>query len=789
MGQQIDLSGYRLTFADEFAAFRWNGGGNTGTWNTTYSYGERKLNDELQVYSDPTIGIDPFSIRNGALVITAAPSTNLAQTQQPYTSGVITSHKTFAQRYGYFEMRAQLPLGQGLWPAFWLLPVQHIWPPELDVVEAFGNGGTRYHWGAATATSLGNKGDWVDVPAVLTGGYHRYGVDWTAETLTFYFDGTEVARTPTPADMNQPMYLIANLAVGGHWAGNPSLGTTLPAEMLIDYIRAYSADPAAAGIVAPPVSTPDAGATEAAAAPVLAGIAAGAAPQTWLDRYTTTGTDARDHFQTFYGDTATRTGGLGDDTYVVTDPRMDVAEAPDGGVDTVEAWVDCTLAPHVENLVTKAGWGLRVSGNAGSNTMGGAAGDDTIDGGPGGDDRLSGGGGRNLFVVAAGSGRDTITDFAPGAGPAHDRVLLDGFSFRDPAAVLAALGASGMDTVLQFANGETLTFWGVRPHQFTAGNFLLSDITVPPAAPATFAATPDRLSLFMSEDAFGEDARFTVAIDGRTLGGPQGVSARHGAGASQRFDFSGEFGGAGPHQLELTFLNDAWGGEGRDRNLYLDSVVFNGASQRLDMPFWFAGTKGATVVAGPPEPALPGAAPDRFAYTNTATGVSGREDLRAYTGPVANLRWQGAMPGSDGVAVATDSADVFLVTGTGNDAIAVTRGDNVLDGGSGSNFLVGGSGHDTFFLDARAGVTTWNTIVGFHSGSRATIWGYTAADAFRFIDTPSGAPGFEGATLRASVGGTDQSLTFAGVSNDTARGFTRTTGEVGGVSYMLVECP
>src|SRR6185437_9685168 len=40
----------------------------------------------------------------------------------------------------------------------------------------------------------------------------------------------------TPADMNKPMYMIANMAIGG-WAGTRNFTS---ADMKIDYIRAYS---------------------------------------------------------------------------------------------------------------------------------------------------------------------------------------------------------------------------------------------------------------------------------------------------------------------------------------------------------------------------------------------------------------------------------------------------------------------------------------------------------------------------------------------------------------------
>jgi hypothetical protein len=90
------------------------------------------------------------------------------------------------------------------------------------------------------------------------------------------------------------------------------------------------------------------------------------------------------------------------------------------------------------------------------------------------------------------------------------------------------------------------------------------------------AASP--LVLQLSEDAYQGDAQFTVAVDGKTLGGAQSVTALHASGAAQNFAF-GQAMAAGTHDVAVSFLNDAWGGSAAtDRNLYVNAVTLNGAA-------------------------------------------------------------------------------------------------------------------------------------------------------------------------------------------------------------------
>src|SRR4051794_12870194 len=200
----FSIAGRKLTFADEFDALSLNDGA-LGTWTTHYAFDggggtDRSLgvNNELQIYVDPAyagtgtvpLGLNPFSITNGVLSITAAPTpAGLVSTLDgfQYTSGLLTTDGTIAQQYGYFEMRAKAPAGTGLWPCFWLLPQAHGTPGEIDIMEMIGQEPSTLY--------LSTHGD--EYRAAITGtnltaAFHTYGLDWTAATLTWYLDGTAV---------------------------------------------------------------------------------------------------------------------------------------------------------------------------------------------------------------------------------------------------------------------------------------------------------------------------------------------------------------------------------------------------------------------------------------------------------------------------------------------------------------------------------------------------------------------------------------------------------------------
>ncbi len=272
-------STYKMTFDEEFNSLSMNTGTTatkSNTWQTWDGWGNRTLssNGELQWYVDPDykgLGLNPFSINDGVLKITAAKVPN-ASVQQAlygykYTSGELTTASSFSQKYGFFEMKAQMAGGKGIWPAFWMLATDKSWPPEIDIVEYIGDQPNTLY--TTLHTKDGNSGKGTNGGVDLSKGFHTYGVDWQSDKITFYFDGKAVFSRNTPSDMHKPMYMLLNLAVGGHWPGSPDATTDwTKTNMYIDYVRVWSKDQNAAVYKNVPTGT-----TQTAAAPLMAATA------------------------------------------------------------------------------------------------------------------------------------------------------------------------------------------------------------------------------------------------------------------------------------------------------------------------------------------------------------------------------------------------------------------------------------------------------------------------------------------------------------------------------------
>lgn len=260
---ELDRSGLVPTFHDDFEALsldREDGARPAGRWRTNYGYGapsslhSRTLvnNGELEIYADPlfagtgdkSLGLDPFSVVDGRLDIIAQPLPDEMRKLvwgRRYSSGLLTTRQSFSQRYGVFEIRMKTPAGKGLWPAFWMLPASGEWPPEIDVVEILGGAPTKLYvsWHSNVGGTHTSETRPADVPDT-SAAYHTYSLEWTKETLNWYFDDIQIASKETPADFHQTMYLLVNLAVGGNWPGSPDASTHFPAHYSIDWIRAFA---------------------------------------------------------------------------------------------------------------------------------------------------------------------------------------------------------------------------------------------------------------------------------------------------------------------------------------------------------------------------------------------------------------------------------------------------------------------------------------------------------------------------------------------------------------------
>lgn len=437
MQATLDLSRYTLRFSEEFDTLTLFDG-TSGTWKTTGYWGQRTQgsNGERQFYVDPAyngLGLDPFEVENGVLTITAQPAPTALKSQLgnlDYTSGIITSEQSFSMQYGYFEIRAQMPEGKGLWPAFWMLTADGEWPPEIDVIETLGHDpdglyGTTHYTDASGKKTMNNA---VVSQGLFdsSDGFHTYGVEWGPEQIVWYYDGIEVGRAANIC-FDQPMYMIANLAVGGYWPGNPDSTTPFPAEMKIDWIRAY--------------------ALESDRAPV-------AIPTQWAP----------------------------------IDPATAFSTLDASGIATTWAW-STTMAQGQVKLSMAGDWSRYVVGNELDNYIRGSGAQyNEIDGG-GGNDVLEGRGGIDLFVIRDGDGNDVILDFSNRIGN-QDKVRLEGFHFRHFDDVVPWLSQVGADVMLRLDEDQALLFRNLRIGDLAPEQFVFTDSVAPPAGALPLGTAP-----------------------------------------------------------------------------------------------------------------------------------------------------------------------------------------------------------------------------------------------------------------------------------------------------------
>ncbi len=251
--------GWDLVWNDEFEgtsidASRWEhetncwGGGN----NEQQCYGSAGKNSFVQDGTLHIVAIEDSP--NGAI---GGPDNDPTLVTRPYSSARIRSLGRGDFKYGRMEARMRLPTGQGLWPAFWMLPSANVYggwaqSGEIDIMEAVNPlpeqnivHGTL-HFGAAWPENVSSSADHTPSVGVWET-FYTYAVEWEEGEIRWFVDDFPYASQTEwysegndyPAPFDQEFHLILNLAVGGNWPGAPNAQTTFPQDLSVDYVRVY----------------------------------------------------------------------------------------------------------------------------------------------------------------------------------------------------------------------------------------------------------------------------------------------------------------------------------------------------------------------------------------------------------------------------------------------------------------------------------------------------------------------------------------------------------------------
>jgi beta-glucanase (GH16 family) len=246
--QQNQAADWQLVWSDEFDGTELD----LSKWSYQYGTGAsegltRWGNAELQYYTDRA---DNIFVLDGKLHIVARKE---AFSGMDYTSARIRSIHNGDWRYGRFEARIRLPEGQGIWPAFWMMPTDAVyggWPAsgELDIMEMVGHEpnvvhGTIHYGPPHTYSS----GSYTMQSGNFSDDFNTFAIEWENGEIRWYVNDIHF-HTETnwfsesqgfPAPFEQRFHFLLNVAVGGHWPGSPDATTEFPQQMVVDYIRVY----------------------------------------------------------------------------------------------------------------------------------------------------------------------------------------------------------------------------------------------------------------------------------------------------------------------------------------------------------------------------------------------------------------------------------------------------------------------------------------------------------------------------------------------------------------------
>ena len=260
-GTPLNMDGYKLTFEDNFDKDTITADGGKGPWFAPIhsDFGASHL-------LPPGGPEGTYTVKDGILTIRAQKNE-----KGKWTSGLIqtvdSKGQGFAQQYGYFEARIEMPIGGGSWTAFWLLSQNGFTDykktrTEIDVVEWYGSDPKGHHasahlWPgrerqpgmplkALHKSQYSNYTRWQErfkLPEnpMKDGnlvGWHTYGCEVTREFVIIYFDGHELTRLPMQPEYHTPLYMLVDLDINGR--DDDHMKAVSPLDMKVDYVRAYA---------------------------------------------------------------------------------------------------------------------------------------------------------------------------------------------------------------------------------------------------------------------------------------------------------------------------------------------------------------------------------------------------------------------------------------------------------------------------------------------------------------------------------------------------------------------
>jgi beta-glucanase (GH16 family) len=233
---------WKLVWYDEFNGTKLN----KEYWSFQ-SGGDGWGNNELQYYTDRK---ENCYVENGKLIIRAM---NESFENNQFTSARIMTKGKVDFLYGRIDIKARLPKGKGLLPAFWLLSSEDNYQDrrkngEIDIMEMLGANPKVIY--AVAHYSLNEEykswGKYENNSIDFSKDFHIYSLEWNRRELKWFIDDKIYYILELDKVFNEEyhpfskrFYLIMNIAIGGDWPGNDLSETIFPTQMEIDYVKYY----------------------------------------------------------------------------------------------------------------------------------------------------------------------------------------------------------------------------------------------------------------------------------------------------------------------------------------------------------------------------------------------------------------------------------------------------------------------------------------------------------------------------------------------------------------------